>query len=263
MTRQPKFKRQEAILAELRASPAIRISQLALAYDLSTETIRRDLDELSERGLLSRTYGGAAGAPMLSEPPLDDRYRQNVDQRTTIARAVGLLVQPGETLMIDAGATTIYVARRLAAELRDLTVVTTSFGVASSLALNASIAIRVAPGEYDAWDGGVTGPDAHAYLKRFNVSKAIIGASRLDAEGPSDSNSASVWIKRVMIECAQQVILALDYEKLEQVAFERVAPLSDIDHLVTDKRPSPALLRALDKARVEVHVAETAGPSTR
>ncbi len=261
MARQSKLKRQEAILAELRASPAIRISELAAAYDLSTETIRRDLDELSERGLLSRTYGGAAGAPMLSEPPLDDRYRQNVDQRTAIAKAVGMLVQPGETLMIDAGATTIYVARRLAAELHDLTVVTTSFGVASSLALNPTLTVRVAPGEYDPRDGGVTGPDTHAYLRRFNVAKAVIGASRLDAGGPSDSNSASVWIKRVMIECAQQVILALDHEKLEQVAFERVAPLADIDHLVTDKRPPAALLRALDKAGVEVHVADNANPS--
>jgi DeoR/GlpR family transcriptional regulator of sugar metabolism len=136
MKSQAKKLRQESIVAELRASPAIRIAELAIKNSVSTETIRRDLDELSAEGLINRTYGGATGAPFASEPLLDDRYRANVNQRTAMAKATALLVNNGDSLMIDAGATTIYVARRLAAELTDVTVITNSFGVATALAAN-------------------------------------------------------------------------------------------------------------------------------
>jgi DeoR/GlpR family transcriptional regulator of sugar metabolism len=255
MTRQPKRKRQEAILAELRASPALRVSELAAAFSLSTETIRRDLDELSRQGLLSRTYGGATGAPVSLEPWLDDRYHLHSDRRTAIARATATHIADGEALMIDAGATTIFVARRLAAERNDLRVVTTSFGVAAALATNPSIHILCAPGEFDPRDGGVGGPDTLAFLRRFNVGKAIIGASRVDAQGPSDVNSTSVWIKRVMIERAQETILVADHGKFDNTAFETVCPLEEIDFLVTDDKPPVALTRALDRAGVKLHVA--------
>ncbi|MCL4767248.1 MAG: DeoR/GlpR family DNA-binding transcription regulator [Hyphomicrobiaceae bacterium] len=251
-----KLDRQQAILAEVRAAPAVRISTLAERFAVSTETIRRDLDEMSERGLLSRTYGGAAIPPLAPEPSLDDRYRTMADQRLLVAKAVGTLVQPGDTLMIDAGSTTIYVARQLAAELRGLTVVTTSFGVASSLVANPTIRILVCPGEFDPRDGGVCGPDTLAYLRRFHVTKAIIGASRLDADGPSDVISTSAWIKRVMIERAEQVILAVDGTKFEQRAFENVCGLDSLDYLATDAAPPPALARALAEAGVGVRVGE-------
>lgn len=248
--------RQQAILAELHASPSIRISELAQRFDVVTETIRRDLDELSEQGLLSRTYGGAAGPPLDLEPSLDDRYRTKVDQRSAIARAVPGLLRNGDTIMIDAGATTIYVARRLAAELKNLTVITTSFGVASALAVNPSIRVIVCPGEFDMGDGGVGGPDTLAYLRKFNPSYAIIGASRVDANGPSDENSMSAWNKRVMIERAEAVILVADHSKFEQAALEHVCALDELDYLVTDGSPSTQFAAALKRAGVGVKVAE-------
>jgi DeoR/GlpR family transcriptional regulator of sugar metabolism len=248
--------RQQAILAELHASPSIRISELAQRFNVVTETVRRDLDELSSQGLLSRTYGGAAGPPLDLEPSLDDRYRTKVDQRSAIARAVPGLVRNGDVLMIDAGATTIYVARRLAAELRDLTVITTSFGVASALAANRTIRVIVCPGEFDAGDGGVCGPDTLAYLRKFNPSYAIIGSSKIDANGPSDENSMSAWNKRVMIERAASVILVADHTKFEQVAFEHVCALAELDFLVTDAAPAPGFAKALEKAGVTVRVPE-------
>lgn len=257
MARTPrKQDRQEAILAELRASPAIRISELAERFGVSTETIRRDLDEMGGQGLLSRTYGGAAGPPLTFEPSLDDRYRMMIDQRSRIAKSAGRLIQNGDNLMIDSGATTIYVARRLAAEFRDLTVVTTSFGVASSLVVNPTIRVIVCPGEFDSRDGGVTGPDTLDYLRRFNPARAIIGASRLDANGPSDVNSTAVWIKRVMIEQAKEVILVADQSKFDQAAFEHVCPLDSLDYLVTDGAPRPGLSDALAKAGVSVRIAD-------
>ena len=255
MKSQPKRVRQESILAELRASPAIRIAELATTHSVSTETIRRDLDELSAEGLISRTYGGATGAPLAGEPLLDERFRANVDQRTAVAKATMPLINNGDSLMIDAGATTIHVARRLAAELSELTVVTNSFGVATALAANPSMRILMCPGQYDASDGGVTGPETLAYIRSFSVTTTIIGASRLDIEGPSDFNSASVWVKRTMIERSRQTVLVLDNSKFEQKAFENICTLEALDHLVTDGSPPAPLVKALGVAGVEVHIA--------
>jgi DeoR/GlpR family transcriptional regulator of sugar metabolism len=249
-----KARRHEAILAELRATPAIRIVELAGTHGVSTETIRRDLDELGAAGLISRTYGGATGAPLASEPLLDERYRTNQAQRLVLAKATVPLIRDGDSLMIDAGATTIYVAGRLAAERQDLTVVTNSFGVASALAANPTFRIRVCPGEYDPRDGGVGGPDTISYLSQFHVTHAVTSATRLDENGPSDVNSASVSIKRIMIKQAAQTILVLDRDKLDRPAFERICPLSEIDRLVTDHALPAALAKALKKAKVSVHL---------
>ena len=92
--RAPKQLRQERILTELKATPALRVSDLAREFGVSTETIRRDLDALSHDGLISRTYGGAATAPVSHEPALNERHRFLVEERSRIARAAAALVEP-------------------------------------------------------------------------------------------------------------------------------------------------------------------------
>lgn len=249
---QNKRKRQDAIVAELRASPAIRIVELAAEHDVSTETIRRDLDEMSAAGLISRTYGGAIGATLPQEPVFDERLRANMAQHIALAKAVLPLIANGDTLMVDAGSTTISVAKRLAAERSGLTVITTSFGVATAFASNPTIRVRICPGEFDSSEGGVRGPDTLSYLERFNVSFAIIGASRLDGDGPSDFNSASVWIKRAMIRQAAASILVVDSNKFDQKALEHICLPDKINYLATDMMPPPNLEKALKRHGVRI-----------
>ena len=101
-----KSERQARILGELRASPAIRISALAGEFGVSTETIRRDLDELNQQGMLSRTYGGAAPRPFGAEPTLSERYKEYVEERERVGALAARAIKPGQVLMIDAGSTT-------------------------------------------------------------------------------------------------------------------------------------------------------------
>src|SRR6266404_1395276 len=147
--------RQGRILAELRIS-AIRISDLAAELGVSTETIRRDLKELGESGSIDRTYGGAVARPFGFEPAWNERFNTMTEERARIATLAARLVRPGEVLAIDAGSTTLHFARCLAAELRDLTVVTNSFVVAMALAANRSIKVIACPGHYDSHEGSVT-----------------------------------------------------------------------------------------------------------
>src|SRR5262249_24650661 len=130
--RMPKQDRQSRILAELRVSTTLRISDLAAELGVSTETIRRDLEEMGQSGLINRTYGGAGARPLGYEPAWNERSNAMAVEREAIAALAIKLVRPGEALMIDAGSTTLHFARRLAAELRDLTVITNSFAVATA-----------------------------------------------------------------------------------------------------------------------------------
>lgn len=111
---------------------------------MSTETVRRDLAELTKEGLISRTYGGAVRRSSL-EPGLNERHALLVEERQAIARAAVADLAGARHLMIGSGATTVHVARRLAFEMNNLTVITHSFGVATVLSLNPTIRVMVTP----------------------------------------------------------------------------------------------------------------------
>ncbi len=251
-----KPERFERIVAELRASPTVRISALAEAFGVSTETVRRDIDELSRRGLVNRTYGGAAAHALAREPAVNERYRLLVEQRSRLGARAAELVEPGEVLMIDAGSTTTHFAQRLAARARDLTVLTNCIGVALALGQAPGIRVVLCPGDYNMREGGTFGHETGAFLDRFHADKAFIGASGLTVDGPVEVDSAGCWIKRRMIARADRVLLLADATKFGVPSLERVCPLSEIDDLVADAEPPAALAEALRAAGVRVHLAE-------
>jgi DeoR/GlpR family transcriptional regulator of sugar metabolism len=161
-------------------------------------------------------------------------------------------VEPREVLMIDAGSTTLHFARRLAAEAKNLTIVTNCFAVAMAFSTNPTITVLTCPGQYDSHEGSVTGPDTISYLSRFNANRAVIGSSGITLEGPNDVSSNAAAIKRAMLARAQEHILLIDHSKFELPNLEVVCPLNEIHRVVTDQAPPPELESALNKARVEV-----------
>ena len=244
---------------ELRISTTIRISDLATELGVSTETIRRDLKQMGESGLIDRTYGGAVARPFGFEPAWNERFDAMTEERARIAAAATRMVRPGEVLSIDAGSTTLHFARRLAADLRDLTVVTNSFVVAMALAANRSIKVIACPGHYDAHEGSVNGPDTISYLNRFNANRAFIGASGITVEGPNEVDSGAAAVKRVMLLRAKERVLLVDHSKFEMPHLEVICPLDDIHYLVSDRAPKRELADALRRANVEIHADLTDG----
>jgi DeoR/GlpR family transcriptional regulator of sugar metabolism len=255
MTRIRKTERQQRILAELRLSPHVRISDLAERFGVSTETVRRDVDRLSEQGLVARAYGGAAAAPMGVQPSFGERNEAHLEERMRIAERAALLVQPGEVLMIDAGSTTSQFARRLAVTGRDLTVLTNSLPVASALGSNDAIDVILCPGDYSAEEAAVYGIETIAFLQRFRANRAFIGASGLSADGIMDANRAASAVKRVMLAQADARYLLVDHSKFNQRKLSLVEPLAAVDAVVADCSPESALLAALMEAGVTVHPA--------
>jgi DeoR family transcriptional regulator, glycerol-3-phosphate regulon repressor len=246
--------RQQRILAELRVSATLRISDLANELGVSYETIRRDLEEMGENGLINRTYGGAVARPFGFEPAWNERAHAMTAEREQIASLAIKFVLPGEVLMIDAGSTTLHFARRLAAELKDLTVITNSFAVAQAVATNPSMTVIACPGRYDVQEGGVAGPDCIAFLTRFNANRAVIGASGLTLEGPNEASSNAAAVKRAMYSRAQERMLLIDHMKFGQPNLEVVCPLTDVHRIVTDKAPAREMALALRKAEIELNL---------
>jgi len=249
-----KKSRQERILAELRVAATLRISDLADALGVSSETIRRDLEELDQGGLINRTYGGAVARPFGFEPAWNERFGSMTDERQRIAALAVGFVQPRDVLMIDAGSTTVHFAQRLAAEAKDLTVITNCFAVAMALSTNATIAVIACPGHYDSHEGSVSGPDTIGFLGRFNANHCVIGASGLTSEGPNDAHSSAAAVKRAMLSRCQQHILLVDHSKFDRANLEVICPLSQIHRLVADAAPPRELAKALRDADVKLHV---------
>lgn len=250
-----KQQRQADIIAQLRANPTVRIAELARSFGVSTETIRRDLDELSEAGAVNRTYGGAARSSLRGEAALDERLQEHVAEREQIARQASLMVEDGDLIMIDGGSTTIHFARQLAARGLDLTVLTNSLGVAAALGQAPSIRVVLCPGDYHPFDGIVTGSETMAFLERFFADKAFIGASGLSAQGLTEVYSGAAWVKRRMLGQAGRGHLLLDASKFDKLRNDLICPLREIDDLVTDRTPQGPLASALAEAGVTLHVA--------
>jgi len=247
--------RHSQILALLRREGSVRIATLAQTFDVTTETVRRDLDALDGSGALKRTYGGGAGRSLIDEPGIGERSRSHAAERGMIAAVAAAMVAPGDALMIDCGSTTTLFANALAARHLHTTVVTNSLSAAKVLGTNAECRVILCPGDYVTREGGVYGADALEYLGRFTVDHAFIGAGGLTPDGVTDADSRSCAIKRAMMKCASHSILLLDSSKYDVVQFERVCPLASLDRLVSDAAPPRRLAGRLRDAGVRVAIA--------
>jgi DeoR/GlpR family transcriptional regulator of sugar metabolism len=249
-----KGERHHRIIAELRKSTAVRISVLAEAFGVTTETLRRDIKELSEQGLVDRTYGGAARS-MTGEPAIWQRNLMMMEERDRIAHQAMTLVEAGDVLMIDAGSTTAQFARNLAVQEIDVNVLTNCVAVASILGENPSIRVILCPGEFTKQEECVVGLETLHFLKRFHANKAFIGAGGLTTEGVTEANTHASWIKRTMIERSDRVLLLIDHGKFNVHLLEVVCPLDDLNDIVADQTPDPPLHEALHSASVTFHLA--------
>jgi len=253
-TRVPAEERHARILRDLKINPALRVSHLAKAFGVTTETIRRDLDALSADGRLARTYGGAAAAPGRREPAFHERQHRHVEERSRIGARAGSLIKPGAVLMVDSGSTTLHFARYIASHSNDLTVVTNSPAVAATVAVNGTMKVLLCPGEYDSREGGVFGSHATEFLRQFRADRAVIGASGLTVDGPTEAFHAAASVKRVMMARAGRQTLLVDASKYDLDHVEVICPLDELSEVVADRKPPPHLAEALRDSGVTLYL---------
>ena len=247
--------RQEQLVERLRRDRLLSISTLAEALQVSTETIRRDVRGLAAKGVVVKQHGNVLWPETRDDEPLQRRMAANMGAKKRIAQAVARLIKDGESLLIDSGSTTMYVAEALRGH-RNLTIATISAPIAQMLAPGEGNRVYLAGGEVRADDCAAYGPACLDYLRQFSVETAIISTAAISREfGVMDHHMCEVEVCRTLVERAQRVIVAADQSKFTASGLIAACPLADIDLIVTDG-PAPAeLARALESADVEVQVA--------
>ena len=242
--------REQEILRELQlAGGSCRVGFLADRLAVSDETIRRNIKALEAKSLVRKVHGGVILADGLSvtEQPFQARMDKNAATKQMLAALVADMISDGDSLFLDIGSTTAYVAQALQNH-RDLYVVTNSVMVANILSMRNNNRVFQAGGELRSHDGGSFGIDAVQFIRRFNVQFAIlsVGAVNSDA-GFMLHDIQEADLSQVAAACAQTRILVADSDK-----FGRTAPISiedpaQFDMLVTDTRPAATITRMLEE----------------
>lgn len=253
-----KAERHAQILLELRLAPHVRVSDLAASFDVTTETVRRDIAELSAQGLLQKSYGGASPRAPGAQSVLDERQREHVDERRQMAQLAAKRVTDGQTLMIDAGATMMEFARALTLSRVTATVLTNSLQVAMILGASDRVRVVMTPGDYMNAEAALTGTATCDFLRGFNVDACFLGASALDETGVSEAIAGFAEVKRAMLDQSRAAHFLIDASKFGKRHLTQVTPLEHLGHLITDAAPKDPLALALRQHRTPVITPENA-----
>jgi DeoR family fructose operon transcriptional repressor len=254
--------RQEAIAALVISRGRASVAELAKAYDVTTETVRRDLAVLDRAGVVRRVHGGAVPvrALHLVEPGVGERESTRADYKDAIAAAATeFFPLSGASVLLDAGTTTARIAALVPTD-RELIVVTNSVPIAARLAAFSSVSLQLLGGRVRGITQAAVGEQALRVLDTMRVDIAFIGTNAISARhGLSTPDSEEAAVKRAMVRCANYVVVAADSTKVGREDFVSFAPISSVDTLITDSEISDADRTMLTDEGVEVVTA--GGPS--
>jgi DeoR/GlpR family transcriptional regulator of sugar metabolism len=229
------------------------VEALAEHFQVSAETIRRDLGQLAERGVLQKVHGGAKRLRLHAEGSFQDRMAEDAGAKQVIAAKLAALVEPGDTLFIDTGSTTLNCAQALSSVER-LTVITNSVRIAQVLGRSANgTVVYLLGGAFGGGNEQTRGPLAIDQISRFQADHAVVTVAALDAAaGAMDADFDEAQVARAMIANARNIVVLAHRAKHGRKAAFHICRLDEIDVLVCDDTPANDMLAALGAARVDV-----------
>ena len=233
--------RRNLILEKLQDEKKVVVSELSALFDVSEETIRRDLDKLDKEGLAVKSYGVAVLVENNNvDMPFNVRKKKNMQGKRIIANIIKDLISDGDHIIVDPSTTAVSIVKALR-EKKRLTIVTNSIEVLVELADATGWDVISTGGTLRENYLALVGPRALDGISTFNADKLILSCKGIDMEkGITDANEMFSQVKRAMLHSAKQKILAVDSTKFEKVAFSQICDVADLDMVVTDVRPSDA-----------------------
>lgn len=250
--------RQDAILGLLRLQQHVGADDLAARFEVSIQTIRSDLRDLAEAGLLDRTRGGARRVISASNRDYSERRKLHADRKEKIGALAALLIPDNCSITLNIGTTTEQVARALVNH-RDLVVLSNNINIINTLMGARSKELILVGGAVRQSDGAIVGEDAVEFISRFKVDFAVIGASALDADGSVlDYDAREVSVARAILRNARTRLLVCDGSKFERTAPVRICDISELDYVITDTAPPQAFAEAAQKSQTEILTLEDA-----
>jgi DeoR family transcriptional regulator, fructose operon transcriptional repressor len=244
--------RRRKIVDVLQSDDRAQVGELAARFGVSQSTIRRDLQLLSESGVVERTHGGVL-PPSRFEPSFGQKETENRGQKRAISRAAAELVQPGHTVFLDSGTTTLELARELRIR-NDITIASNSVPIAVELANRVRLILT--GGSVKESTLALVGPIAERSIEQMHVDIAFIGMNGVSSEaGFTTPTWEEAATKVRMIRAGRLAVVLADSSKLGTVTFAHVARPDEVDLLITDDAASPAEVESLRAAGLQVSLA--------
>lgn len=247
------IERRNAILAKLATDGKVIVSDLSEEFNVTEETIRRDLEKLDKEGLAKKTYGGAIVSETHGQDlPFNVRKRVNANLKEIIAQKIADLISDGDSIILDASTTAICVTKYIKNK-ENITLLTNSVEILLDLADKGGWNILSTGGSLKNGSLALVGASAEKMIRSHHVDIAVCSSKGIDMRmGISDSNEKDAQIKEAIFSAADKKILAIDSTKFDKRSFIRVGDIRDIDIIVTDEKPSDEWIEFLAKNQVEL-----------
>ncbi len=249
-------KRHSDIMKLVQEEGTITIADLAARLGVSRETVRRDVKPLTSDGAVLKMHGAIGLPSMVGEAPFERRMRENAEAKRLIAKTVAATIGDGESVMLDTGTTTSYLARELLGHRR-LTVITNSSDIARTLATVNGNKVYMAGGELRSDSGAAFGGSAVEFVSRFSVNHAVISTGAVDAVmGVMDYDLEEAEFARMVLSRGSRRVVVTDHTKFGRQGLVQVSGFDGFGELVSDRAPPRDIAAAMDKAGAVLTLAE-------
>lgn len=245
--------RRDKIIHKIQSEGSVRVDELSEEFDVSTVTIRNDLDFFEEKGLIHRTYGGALlRNNVYNDPSLEEKQKINIDKKRRIGEYAAGLVNDGDSIILDSGTTTREIALRLK-EKKNVVLMTNAINTAVELAGVSEIQLMLTGGVLRDKSYSLVGPEAERTMKNYYFDKLFLGVDGMDFEhGLTTFNPQEAQLNRLMVERSNRVIAVTDSSKFGRHSFSYICDLSPIGTVITDDEISEEFEQGLKKRDIEV-----------
>lgn len=243
--------RRKIILEKVHEEKKVIVSELSKEFDVSEETIRRDLDKMAEEGHIIKSYGGAVINEKGSiDLPFNVRWKANPGGKQKIAEIINTVIEDGDHIFLDASTTAVFIAKSIK-QKSHLTVITNSIENLLEMGDTSDWKIISTGGSLHPGSMSLLGKRASDCIEQYNADKVFLSCKAIDiAKGVMESNEETGCIKQSMIESAAKVYLAVDSTKFDKVSFSTICSFKKIDVVITDKKPDSRWLKMFAEQEV-------------
>lgn len=248
--------RKQKILEYITQKPQITVAELSEVFGVSAVTIRKDLNELSKKGEIKRTFGGAVGIGMSrNEDGEQEKETCNMERKREIAEKAVQFVEEGNSIIIDAGSTTQELAKLIVErKIYGLTIITNAFNIADVFRENSEYEVIFAGGQYRRKILSCVGPHTNSILNSLNADKLFLGTNGISlSRGVTTPNMYEAEVKRCMMQNSREHYLLADSSKFGRILLSKVADIDEIDCLITDSHADTEILKNIEKSGVTIY----------
>jgi len=227
--------RRTQILQIVRSAGRVRVNALARRFSTSAVTIRNDLNELHQRGLVLRSHGGAVlPDKILRESPVHERLKAYSDEKRRIGAMAASLIHDGETIILDSGTTTLEIARQIKKK-QGLQIITNGVNIAAELLDARDAQIFIVGGTVRGESASICGRFTEEMFDQFSADKLFLSGTGCDLDfGVSGANLEETMVNRAMLRISREIILVADSSKFSKRSMSRIAPFAEIDTVISD-----------------------------